>query len=84
MRPARSGKQLRRREVLCRETAELMRRMFETRGITKTELARLLGVNKGRITQLLAAKNLTLHTVADIATALGYRAHFVVEQFDDH
>ncbi len=47
--------------------------LMDEQGMTRTELAVAMGVSKGRVTQLLSADNLTIHTMAKVARALGYQ-----------
>ncbi len=62
------------REALALEASELISRLIEERGISKTELARLAGTSKSNITNLLSgARNMTMHTLADLAFVLGSR-----------
>jgi transcriptional regulator with XRE-family HTH domain len=59
-------------ESLLLDVAALMHRAMKKRKINRTQLADLLGVTKGRVTQYLGGeRNLTLRTLADIFTALG-------------
>ncbi len=59
-------------ERLVVEITELMCKAMHERGMKRGQLAEQLGKTKGRITQILNGEtNLTLHTVADVFTALG-------------
>jgi len=59
-------------ERLLVEVTELMCKAMKEAGIKRGQLAEKLGKSKGRITQILNGEtNLTLHTVADVFTALG-------------
>ena len=54
-------------EDLIEEAGELIARTMKERNITKSELARRIGVTKGYVTQLLAgSRNMTLRTFADL------------------
>lgn len=58
-------------EGLVADTAELVARLMEERGVNKAELARRLGKSRARVTQLLSGKaNMTIRTLAEIACAL--------------
>ena len=60
------------REALAFEASELISRLMEERQVSKTDLARLVGTSKSHITQLLSgSRNMTMHTLADLAFALG-------------
>ncbi|WP_286976218.1 helix-turn-helix transcriptional regulator [Candidatus Aquicultor secundus] len=57
--------------VILEVTEEILGRM-EQLGINKTDLARLLGVNKAAVTKFLrGSENLTLKTLVKVAMALG-------------
>jgi hypothetical protein len=69
-------RRLREEELILAVTEALCTEM-ETSGITKTQLAANLGKSKGFVSQLLAGgRNLTLRSIADVADAIGRRAHF--------
>ena len=54
-------------------SASVYARMKEL-GVTKTELAKMLGVDKSQVTRLIKGKrNLTLQTIAEIEHALKFR-----------
>ena len=62
------------REALAFEAAELISRLMEEQQVGKTDLARLVGTSKSHITQLLSgSRNMTVHTLADLAFALGHK-----------
>lgn len=59
-------------ELLITETTEAIWQAMEEMGVNKSELARLLGVSKGYVSQVLGgSRNMTLRTFADICSALG-------------
>ncbi len=61
-------------ESLAIEATELISTMLKEQQVTKTELAKRIGKSKAYVTQLLSgARNMTLHTFADLAFALGYK-----------
>ena len=62
------------REALAFEASELISRLMEEQQVSKTDLARLVGTSKSHITQLLSgSRNMTVHTLADLAFALGHK-----------
>jgi transcriptional regulator with XRE-family HTH domain len=61
-------------ESLSIEATELISTLMKERQISKAELAKRIGKSKAFITQLLSGgRNMTLHTFADLAFALGYK-----------
>ncbi len=59
-------------ERLLLDVTELMQKALDETGTRRSELAKKLGLTRGRITQLLGGEeNLTLRTVADVFTAMG-------------
>ena len=67
----RRARDLARGSYLFRVTEDILVAM-EDLGITKSELARRLGLSKPRITQLLSgSSNMTIGTLSDIAVELG-------------
>ncbi len=48
---------------------EVRRKLYE-RGISQAELARMMRVSEGRVSQILAAQNLSLRTLNRIADVL--------------
>ena len=61
-------------EDLIEEAGELIARTMKERNITKSELARRIGVTKGYVTQLLAgSRNMTLRTFADLMYVMDER-----------
>jgi len=62
------------REELAFEASELISKLMEAEGVNKTELADRLGTSKSHITNLLSgARNMTVHTLADLAFVLGHK-----------
>ena len=52
---------------------------MERRNVTKSQLAKIIGVSRSAITQALSPNsNMSLNRLADIAAALGMRAEFVL------
>jgi transcriptional regulator with XRE-family HTH domain len=69
-------------ESLILETTEEICRILNSENITRSELAKRLGKSKGFVTQVLSGeRNMTLHTMADFAFALGH--HFQVQAIRD-
>jgi hypothetical protein len=74
-------------ETLILEATEEVCRVMEpsedchpSQGVTRKELAKRLGCGKSHVTQLLSGeRNLTLRTVADLASALGHKATITFE-----
>jgi transcriptional regulator with XRE-family HTH domain len=65
------------REALAFEASELISRLMEEQQVSKTDLARLVGTSKSHVTQLLSgSRNMTVHTLADLAFALGHKVEF--------
>lgn len=59
-------------ESLAIEAAELIATLLKERQVNKAELAKRIGKSKAYVTQLLSgSRNMTLHTFADLAFALG-------------
>jgi DNA-binding phage protein len=63
-----------RQEELILEATELIARVMNQNGISKSELASKLGKSKPHVSQCLSGQqNLTLRTLSDVLGALGYR-----------
>lgn len=61
-------------EALAFEATEVISELMAAAGVSKAELARRLGTSRAFVTQTLSgSRNLTLHTLADIAFVLGCR-----------
>lgn len=64
-------------ESLAFEATELISDLMEKQNISKSELALRIGKSKAFVTQLLSgSRNMTMHTFADLAFALGHRVRF--------
>ncbi|MGA2116642.1 MAG: helix-turn-helix transcriptional regulator [Bryobacteraceae bacterium] len=62
------------REALALDASELISRLMQERKVNKTDLADLAGTSKSHITSLLSgSRNMTLHTLADLAFVLGHK-----------
>lgn len=62
------------REALALDAAELISQLMQVARVNKTELAGLVGTSKSHITSLLSgSRNMTMHTLADLTFALGYK-----------
>jgi plasmid maintenance system antidote protein VapI len=63
------------REALALDASELISHLMQEQKVNKTDLANLVGTSKSHITNLLSgSRNMTMHTLADLAFALGYKA----------
>ena len=64
------------RERYRQELAECIFRLMQDQGVTRTGLARLLGVTKGRVSQMLSGDiNFQADTLADTLLVLGRAVH---------
>ena len=62
------------RETLAFEATELISRLMESESVSKAELAKRLNRSRAYVTQVLSgSRNMTMHTFADFAFALGHR-----------
>ena len=62
-------------EKLILEVTELITLAMQEQGVSRSQLAILLGSTRGYVTQLLSgSRNLTLRTWADMMTSMGYEA----------
>lgn len=60
---------------------ELISRIMEERGLSKADLARLIGTSRANITTLLSGqRNMTIRTFARLAARLGVRIDMRTEQ----
>jgi transcriptional regulator with XRE-family HTH domain len=60
-------------EQLLFDATELISRAMEQQGVSKSDLAKRLGKSKAFVTQVLGGQsNMTLRTLSDLASALGY------------
>jgi len=61
-------------EELIGNVTELILEKLENKGMTRSDLAKILETSKSHVTQLLqGSRNMTLRTVSDIFFNLGYR-----------
>jgi transcriptional regulator with XRE-family HTH domain len=61
-------------ESLAIEATELISELMEQRQFRKADLAKQIGKSKAFVTQVLSgSRNITMHTFADLACALGHR-----------
>lgn len=66
--------QLYEREALALDATELIYALMESENVSKAELAQRLHKSKAYITQVLGgSRNMTVHTLSDLAFALGYK-----------
>lgn len=64
-------------ELLFGEATDTVAGMMVSSGVSQKELARRLGVTKGRVSQILSGgENLTLRSLAALGWALGLRFEF--------
>lgn len=62
------------REALAFEASEMISRLMDEQQVSKTDLALLIETSKSHVTQLLSgSRNMTLHTLAELAFALGHK-----------
>lgn len=60
------------REALALEVSELIHQMMKLEGVSKADLAKKIGSSKSHVSQLLnGSRNMTVHTLSDLAYALG-------------
>jgi len=65
------------KEELAFEATEKIAELMELTNVSKSELARRTGNSKAYITQVLSgSRNITVHTLAGLAFALGYKITF--------
>ena len=68
-----------RQEVLIADAQECICRALQREGMTRSDLARVLKVNRSLITHFLTGKrNLTLRTLADVLGAMGWTARITL------
>lgn len=61
-------------ESLAIEATELISELMEKQDVKKADLAKEIGKSKAFVTQVLGgSRNMTMHTFADFAFALGHR-----------
>jgi transcriptional regulator with XRE-family HTH domain len=67
--------------LACRDFVDGIERLLHDKGLSRTELARLLDVSPARVTQVLRGDgNLTLAVLCNFAAALGGAVHLHVER----
>ncbi|MBL8217538.1 MAG: XRE family transcriptional regulator [Bryobacterales bacterium] len=67
-------------EQLAGEASELVWKVMQERGLSKADLARLLGKSRAWVSQMLGTEsNLTLRTLADVMHRLGTEVHLRAE-----
>ncbi len=70
----RENQRLFEREVLTLDASELVIGLMKEQGVTRAQMAEMLGTSRAHISQVLnGSRNMTLVTLADLATALGQR-----------
>jgi transcriptional regulator with XRE-family HTH domain len=70
-------------EELILEVTETLCALLEKEQVSRAELARRLGKSKGFVSQLLnGGRNLTLRTLADVLSVLGYKLKMQPEKMD--
>lgn len=75
-----NNKKLLNEETLILEVAEQFWEQMNDQHVSKTELARRMGVSKARVGKMLdGSNNLTLRKIANMATALGMKFKVVLE-----
>lgn len=59
------------------DLARVLRLLLAEAGMTRSELSVALGCSRANITQMLSGdRNMTVETVKQVASALGYGVHF--------
>lgn len=72
------------REALALDASELISRLMQERKVNKTDLACLAATSKSHITNLLSgSRNMTLHTLADLAFVLGHKLEIRATPLDE-
>ena len=70
----RENQRLFEREALTLDASELVIGLMKERGVSRAQMAEMLGTSRAHISQVLnGSRNMTLVTLADLATALGQR-----------
>lgn len=74
-----------RQEELILDVTETLTQVLEAAGVTRAELARRLGRSPGFVSGVFGGgRNLTLRTVADIASALSVRPALTLSPDREH
>lgn len=69
------------RESLAFDAAEMIAHLMVEKKMNKAQLARAIGKSRAYVTQLLSgSRNMTIHTLADLGLALGYRFELKARQ----
>jgi transcriptional regulator with XRE-family HTH domain len=69
------------RESLAFDASEMIAFLMSEKEMTKAQLARAIGKSRAYVTQLLSgSRNMTIHTLADLGLALGYRFELKARQ----
>lgn len=67
-------------ERLVRSATERISEAMEEAGISRADLARMMGTSRANVTTLLSGeRNMTLRTLADLAAVLGQRVEITLE-----
>ncbi|MCX6605249.1 MAG: helix-turn-helix transcriptional regulator [Acidobacteria bacterium] len=70
----RENQRLFEREALTLDASELVIGLMKEQGVTRAQMAEMLGTSRAHISQLLnGSRNMTLVTLTDLAAALGQR-----------
>lgn len=56
--------------------------VMETKGCTKSDLARFLGVDRSRVTKILGVENMTVNTMVRLANAVGMRVEITLKEIE--
>jgi transcriptional regulator with XRE-family HTH domain len=73
----REGERLFRQEQVILDVTELICRVMDEDGVSRSQLAKRLGKSKGYVSQLLDGEhNMTIRTISDVFCALGRTVHF--------
>lgn len=74
------GRRLQERERLWFDAVESITGLMHAHGVSRTELARRLGVTPAYVTKILrGTHNMTLATLSDVLFALGHQARITVK-----
>lgn len=78
----RERRRLYERESLAFDASEMIAFLMAEKDMNKAQLARAIGKSRAYVTQLLSgSRNMTIHTMADLGLALGYRFELKARQF---
>jgi len=77
------GRRVYERESLAFEASEMICRLMEESGVNRAELAHRIGASKSLVTQLLTgSRNMTMHTLADLAFSLDHKIEMHAQRID--